>query len=459
MEENEERTLYENLEYLNETKGIIKQAIIDKGVAVSADTPFREYADKIGDITTSENLDAVLNAQEYKLAELEALVDMKTMGDIESFIYIQNNEPSRKDGIWIKSGEYEIEHIIADENVFESESWNTTKMASLKAIPYSFYNGALVVIGTDIYLLGSEPNNQNAYKYDTLTDTYTKLTNIPYSFYNGAAVVVDTDIYIFGGSGNNQNAYKYDTLTDTYTKLTNIPYNFYYGSAAVVGIDIYLFGGDGNNQSAYKYDTLTDTYTKLTNIPYNFSQGAVVAINTDIYLFRSGVSSVATYKYNVLTNTYTKLTDIPYYFYSGSAVAVGANIYLLGSGSNISSGINTVYKYNTITNTYTQLVNIPFTFVYGSAVTVGDDMEIYLFGGGYGSSTKVQIMEMNSANYDNNSFVISQGVAKYITKIMNNRNNIKFWFNNAWFYTTQDGLIKNLPTYYGNGTQWVKFKN
>lgn len=80
MEENE-RTLYENLEYLNETKGIIKQAIIDKGVEVSADTPFREYADKIGDIQGgSGDLDGVITAQEQYIEELEAIIDEKASG-------------------------------------------------------------------------------------------------------------------------------------------------------------------------------------------------------------------------------------------------------------------------------------------------------------------------------------------------------------------------------------------
>lgn len=79
MEENEERTLYENLEYLNETKGIIKQAIIDKGVEIDENTSFREYADKISDITTGgsgdiklfetqEDMQADVNPQENDLA-------------------------------------------------------------------------------------------------------------------------------------------------------------------------------------------------------------------------------------------------------------------------------------------------------------------------------------------------------------------------------------------------------
>ncbi len=43
----------DKLSYLNGTKSAIKQAIIDKGVAVADDTTFREYADKISEISST----------------------------------------------------------------------------------------------------------------------------------------------------------------------------------------------------------------------------------------------------------------------------------------------------------------------------------------------------------------------------------------------------------------------
>ena len=46
----------DKLDYLNETKAQIKQAIIDKGQEVSDETPFRDYVQKIQDIKTSEDL-------------------------------------------------------------------------------------------------------------------------------------------------------------------------------------------------------------------------------------------------------------------------------------------------------------------------------------------------------------------------------------------------------------------
>lgn len=46
-----------DLNYLEETKGIIKNAIINKGQLIDDNTPFRDYADRIENISTL-NLEA-----------------------------------------------------------------------------------------------------------------------------------------------------------------------------------------------------------------------------------------------------------------------------------------------------------------------------------------------------------------------------------------------------------------
>jgi hypothetical protein len=47
-------TIADKLKYLSDTKEEIKQAIIDKGVAVEDDATFRSYARKIGTIQTGD---------------------------------------------------------------------------------------------------------------------------------------------------------------------------------------------------------------------------------------------------------------------------------------------------------------------------------------------------------------------------------------------------------------------
>ena len=260
--------------------------------------------------------------------------------------------------------------------------------------PYMFFNGSAVAIGTDIYILGTQytdsesthPYAEYNYKYDTITDTYTKNADIPYNFYNRSAVSIDNDIYLLGSGNSDYNKYnyKYDTTTNTYTKNKDIPYSFFSGSAVAIGTDIYLLG---NNKYNYKYDTTTNTYTKNTDIPYSFNYGSAVSIGNNIYLLGSysGSYSKYNYKYDTTTDTYSKMSDIPYNFIEGSAVSIGNNIYLLGSTSyNTSNNFDyrqNNYKYDTTTDTYIRCKNLPYKFHRGSAIAINNS--IYIIGNGY----------------------------------------------------------------------------
>ena len=156
-------------------------------------------------------------------------------------IFVQQNEPTIKKGIWLQTNK-ELEHIYGDDDIFIAGEWKPDGV--YRAIPYDFYSGSATAIDTDIYLFGGNTNSsyRKAYKYNTLTNTYTRLTDIPYPFSSGSAAAVGNYIYLFGGNGDNNAVYKYNTLTNTYTQLTDIPYPFSSGTVAVIGTDIYLFG-------------------------------------------------------------------------------------------------------------------------------------------------------------------------------------------------------------------------
>ena len=459
-------TLLDNLNSIKNSKADIKQALIDKGQ--NPTNVFADYAQLIGDIQTGEDLTEVLNTQDQKIAELEATLENKTAGENAKLnIFVQTTEPTSKDGIWIQVDKT-LEHIVEDDDYYIEGEYDVD--GKYRNIPYNFYCGSAVAIGTDIYLFGSYESTyqKTAYKYNTLTDTYTQLADIPYNFYYSSAASVGTDIYLFGSyeSTYQKTAYKYNTLTNTYTQLANIPYNFYFSSVVAIDTDVYLFGGGGNANYVYKYNTLTNTYTQLANIP-SFKSGGIVAIGTDIYLFGgNGPSSYqkTAYKYNTLTNTYIQLTNTPHYFTSGGIVAIGTDVYLFGgNGNGTSLYQKTAYKYNTLTDTYTQLADIPYSFLGSVAVTVAD--KIFLLGG-RSYPTKIQCYETATKTYENNTAVIVQGIyysSSYLVKLLNVEGSLvsenqylKYAFKKALFYDETDGLQDTLPVYYGNGTKWTQ---
>ena len=70
--------LRDNLISIENIKGDIRNSIANKGQNIDINTPFAEYSNLISNITTSENLDTVLNSQEQKLEELESALSGKT---------------------------------------------------------------------------------------------------------------------------------------------------------------------------------------------------------------------------------------------------------------------------------------------------------------------------------------------------------------------------------------------
>lgn len=463
--------LQDNLDYLNETKRQIKNAIINKGQTIGASDTFRSYADKIEAIQTSEDLDTELNAQDQIIEDIKTSLNNKGGAGLALNIFAQTEEPDIKKGIWLQTDK-QVDNIIQDENVFVSEQWNTTKNNNLRNLPATFSYGTLAKVGNYVYLfhVGSGTTYYD-YKYNVLTDAYTQIAtlNVTYS-QTGHAIAYGTDIYILSSASNSSTSvlYKYDTLTDTYTRLSDVPlYSSRLRTAAVLyQSNIYLFAGT----YICRYDILTDTSTMVTpSVKNNFPvyDGQFAISGDTVYFFGStGQSGYATkaVKYNITNNAWSSISATPTQITAGYAVAYENNIYLFGSAN--SSGTNYgkyCYKYNIINNTYTQLTDVPKTYAIGTSILIDTEngKEAYLFGGNGGSY--VQVMTLLPKSYDrNNAIILSQNSDyKYTTELVESDviNGLQYEFNDVYYYTQQDGLDNSIPTYYGNGTQWIKFKN
>ena len=382
-------------------------------------------------------------------------------------LFIQEGEPDTFEGIWIQISEQDNAPVIIEDNIEQVSSaldWTNT---TLPTIPNTFSNGRCVSIGTNIFLFGGggsssgSSSRYTAYKYDTLTKTYTQLTNIPYSFYDGVIGVSGNDIYLFGGIYNETKAYKYDTITDTYTQLASLPFGSVNGYSASVGTDIYLFASYNAPQVVYKYDTINDTYTQMTNTPTATAYGKATAIGTDIYIFGSNNTNYqqVAYKYDTLSDTYTRITNIPFRFFNGACVANNKFIYILGSEV---TGIKKyAYKYDPLNDEYTQVTFLPHDFWNGDAAMVDND--IYLLGGAGSSTTMIMSKTVQlTINTDLTDGIViyspTQGKLLYTTELFSSEdliNRALFGFNAVLLMVSGSlELLSNV--YYGTGTAWVK---
>lgn len=259
---------------------------------------------------------------------------------------------------------------------------------------------------------------------------------------------------MFGIGRKHKEAYKYNPETNEYETLASIPsvftYGFLYGAAVIYDNDIYLIA----DTHLYKYDTELNTYTLITDaLPIDFSNYKAHCIDDNIFMF----TRTNCYKFNLTSQEIVKLNEesTPINVDNGSSVLYGTSIYLFGGTANMKKA----YKYDTITNTYSELEDIPYAF-YKGAISISDNT-IYLIGG-YGSNLSQAKFVIPLQEFDNNSLIIAQGAQTYKTQIYENKNikgRLLYGFDDVAHNTTESGLDDTLPTYYGTGTEWVKFKN
>ena len=442
------KEVYPELENLEITPSVKEQNLKSKG--------FYGYNEiKVKPVTS--DIDSNIAPENIKKGTSILGVEGECKGEVETNVFMQETEPVKKDGIWLK-GNYEVENIIADTNIFTAGEYNASKSVELSAIPYKHTLGSASSVGTDIYLIGSSTSSytDKIYKYDTVNNTFTKMSATIYPAPSNASIAVGTDIYIFGSSNSSyyKQAYKYDTLTNTTTTIASIPTNFYGGCLENIGRDIYIFGGDASTayrKYAYRYNTVSNTYIELKTIPFSFPYGGSAVIGTDIYLFGGSSATTTAYKYNTLTNSYTQLSDIPYSFSYGCAKSIGTDIYLFGG----TSSKKIVYKYDTLTDTYTQQINLEYYFSEGSLGFT--DTDIYLFGG-KNYPTTVQAVTMKPKEFPNKSILIAQdGSIRHSTNLADvGISNLKTFYDRVYYRDDNGQLLNSIPTYNGNGTSWTR---
>lgn len=372
-------------------------------------------------------------------------------------VYIQTTEPTKKEGIWFNT-----------DNPLDTEDYklsnngvniNLTLDTSRMQMPFKSTAFASVYYNDAIYVLVG-----NVYKYDIKNNVWGVVSTAPSPGANSNdAVLYGDDIYVQIGTTD---FYKYNISKNTWTKLADLPFTQPATYTLVNGY-IYTIGGSYYStyySYVYKYNIATNTWTKLKDMAETSNQHKAVALGTNIYVGPLVTSYDSNFnKYDTLTDTWTKVANMPLNLRAFGILAIGTCVYIFGGIINSwGTASNTIYKYDTITGTWSGVGSMYSTYWGLNAIYNND---ILFLMGGYDTSRSdyVGLNHSYSVKFTDliKGVTIDQSYFKYATQFLNAKGYTSLGRITSQFklaYLSVDGKIPkfNVPTYYGNGSNWVK---
>lgn len=389
-------------------------------------------------------------------------------GMLDYNLYAQPSEPAKKEGIWIKS-DHGYTNANVDNQVFLANSWLTDSFATP---PTNLWCKNPLIVGSDVYLLDTN-FGQLFYKYSTITNTWTTLANYG-NIADGPVSTIVQDNYIYALLYVTTSTYKlcrYSISNNTWTQIA-ITGTAPSESASICKpiIDNKVYGFTGNicfNWLTFTWESATMVCTIATATGYDY-----VSIGAKNYVATKPNLSI----YDMVTNTYSTVPLPSGYGYCyASAIVVGGDIYFFGVADGTSGGFdneygNKAFKFNTDTLTWTALPNVP-QYV-GFPILFLINFQIHVCGYKTGTSSTVtpwqKVFTITSKQYAEDTFILlrnSDRSGSYCTELVTAQGitgslytRFADWFNDAMLF--YGGTLHNeFPTYYGDGTKYVKFKN
>jgi len=386
-------------------------------------------------------------------------------------VYTGLTQPAKKEGVWIQTSQA-ITSIRSETDIWLANSWTNSNYTDM---PQALAYGEAVTVGSNIYYLGGTTSASallsTNYRYNTSNNTWSIMAPLPRVLAGHGAIAVGGKIYVFGGSRTNNShsspsntTYCYNPETNTWTTLTNMPASLSGMGVAAIGDIVYIFGGRNNPNSysnCYSYNTITDTWSNLSNFPTVEYEIAMCAYGGIVYAF-GGATTNQVRTYNPVTDTFSAITLMPTTLPACRAILVDSDVYIF-TGTTYS-----LYKYNIPSNTWTTLTGFPDNRLSIAAARVNDLM--YILGGSINSryQSSIKAFALTATSFPTGTVVLfrpREDYGNYTAELLTtskllgiNNTRLLTYFDDV-FIRDSSTLRGDLPSYYGNGTSWVKFKN
>lgn len=237
-----------------------------------------------------------------------------------------------------------------------------------------------IFIGDDAYVIRGLADKA-FWKYSSVLNEWTELTDLPFPAYYGADMVADgsTGIYVIFG-GYSKKFYHFDTVTDTWTALPDLLDTIWTGgSIGFDGTDPYVLRGNASTDF-WRYDVSAGEWQSLAPMPTTASVGANLVYGNDGYFYTPrGGNTLTFYRYHVATNTWSARADVTAgNQFNGNQKGAYKDgfIYYLRSAST-----NAFVRYSIALNTWTVLNVAPATTNDTSIARNPNDGLLYVFRG------------------------------------------------------------------------------
>lgn len=373
-------------------------------------------------------------------------------------IFMQELEPEIKEGIWIQSNNT-YENTIITNNISSEPQFSNKYNKSI--LPNNVtnintrmfkYNGNIYIVQNNFLGLLNTSDMTITKIYDSLPFSISQEGEYSSTYYTNI-LVCNNQIFI--GKISSKEILKYNLEENTIENFVTLPntaryFDLFYYDNYIYAITTY------NSPAFYKihFENKSIITLEYPDGQYNYlERSCFVLVDDKIYIFAS-VGNKKAFCFDLKTETYLNLPDVEGIsrMYDGTALYYNGICYILQASNGLS---NKIITYNIETQTYGNIdvTNYPYS------MGIFDENIAYLYGGSESVKMTVPFLDFPA-----NSIIIDNSIDKYSTKLVEYDNtnvtgDIKTKFNDIIYNDSNNNIIQTLPSYYGTGIEWVKFKN